>query len=804
VRREAAAPPQETILETYCFRCHNQRLRTAGLSLDVDLSNVPANPELWEKVVQKLRTGAMPPPGLPRPDPSITDAFVSSLERELDRAAAEHPNPGRTEALHRLNRAEYQNAVRDLLALDLDSTALLPADDADINGFDNSAGLLSVSPVLLERYMSAARKVSRLALGLPPSAAVTETYPVSDLAQQDRYFTEDLPFGTRGGIAVRHRFPADGDYEFKIRLRRQIYDYITGLGRRERLELRIDGEPVASFSVGGEDHGRTAPRSFAGDVPGSPEWEKYALTADAGLQMRVLVTAGSRVVGVSFVDQFVEPEDVLQPRQRYGDYSRDETRAQGVESLAITGPYGSLVPGETSSRRRLLVCRPERAVDEEPCARRILARLAARAYRRGVTETEIQTLLRFYREGRRGEGFDGGLQFGIERILSDPNFLFRVERDPVNVPANTVYRVNDLELASRLSFFLWSSVPDEELLDVANRRRLSDPAELERQVHRMLADPRATALVENFAGQWLLLRNVRTARPDPDLFPDFDEELRDALRRETELFLGSQLREDRSVLELLSANYTFVNERLARHYGIPDVYGNDFRRVTLTAEPRGGLLGQGSTLLVTSYPNRTSPVLRGKWVLDSLLGTPPSPPPPDVPSLKDRGENGRPASVRQRLEEHRKNAACASCHAPMDPLGFALENFDAIGKWRPVSEAGTPIDASAVLPSGEAFDGPLGLRSTLLARRGQFVHAVAGKLLSYALGRGLEYYDRPAVRKIVRDAMADDYRWSSIIRGVVASTPFLMRKSGAASAKPVSPARNGHQETGVIPASRFR
>ena len=816
-QRSAVPEPvssQHEVLNTYCVRCHNERLRTAGLAIDTLIAgNVGPNADAWEKVVRKLQMGAMPPPGSPRPDKAATGRLVSWLEAELDEAATRNPNPGRTDTLHRLNRAEYQNAIRDLLALDVDTAALLPADDAD--GFDNMASLLSISPALLERYMSAARRLSRLALGLPPPGPVTDTYTVADLATQADHASEDLPFGTRGGLAIRHYFPVDGEYLIKVRLKRQIYDYIMGLDRLEQLDVRVDGERVKSFTIGGGSHGRTAPQTFGGDVLGSPEWEKYALTADQGLEVRLPVKAGPRVVGVAFIGRFIEPEGVVQPRERYGEYSRDETRDQGVDSVAISGPYrlsdpstlreaqarpeptrgttssGSSRtaprdesgPEDTPSRRRLLVCKPAGGANDETCARRILSTLARRAYRRPVAESEVQTLLGFYRAGRaervdaRESSFDRGLQFGLERILADPSFLFRVEHDPGNLVPNTIYRVSDLELASRLSFFLWSSIPDDELIDVAVRGKLKDPVVLDGQVRRLLADRRSDALVDNFAGQWLLLRNLRHAKPTPDTFPDFDESLREAFQRETELFLGSQLREDRSIVELLTANYTFVNERLARHYEIPNIYGSSFRRVTLGSNgPRGGLLGQGSLLMVTSYPNRTSPVLRGKWVLDNLLGAPPPQPPPGVPNLKDRGENGKPASVRERLEQHRTDAACAVCHAPMDPLGFALENFDAIGKWR-TSEAGTPIDASAALFGGAPFEGPAGLRTLLLGHREQFVGTVIEKLLAYALGRGVDAYDLPAVRKIRRQSASNDYRWSSIISGIVKSVPFQMRKT---------------------------
>jgi hypothetical protein len=771
------ASSQAAVISKYCVGCHNQRLRTAGLALDtLSTSDVGPNAEVWEKVVRKLRMGAMPPPGAPRPDKPAGDGLVSGLEAALDEAAARNPNPGRTDTLHRLNRTEYQNAIRDLLALDVDTASLLPADDGD--GFDNMASLLSISPPLLERYMSAARKLSRLAIGLPPPGPATDTYAVRDLATQQDHASDDLPFGTRGGLAIRHYFPVDGEYQLRIRLRRQIYDYVTGLDRPEQLEIRVDGERVRSFATGGEDHGRTAPQSFGGDVPGSPEWEKYALAADAGLVVRLPVKAGPRLVGVSFVGTFTEPEGVVQPRERHGEFSRDETRDQGVDSVAISGPYRVAGPGDTPSRRRIFICRPTGRSDEEVCARRILSTLAHRAYRKPVTEPELQTLLGFFKAGRREGTFDAGLQFAVERILADPSFLFRVEQDAANVASNRVYRIGDLELASRLSFFLWSSLPDDQLLDVAERGNLKDPTVLDGQVRRMLADRRAAALVDNFAGQWLLLRNLRNLKPNPDEFPDFDESLRESFQRETELFLSSQLHEDRSVVELLSANYTFVNERLARHYEIPNIYGRNFRRVTFSSDaPRGGLLGQGSLLIVTSYPNRTSPVLRGKWVLDSLLGMPPPAPPPDVPNLKERGEDGKPASVRARLEAHRNNPSCAGCHAPMDPLGFALENFDGIGKWRTINEVGTPVDASAAFPGGATFEGPAGLRVFLLGHRDQFVGTVIEKLLTYALGRSVQYYDLPAARKIRRESASNDYRWSSVISGIVKSTPFQMRMS---------------------------
>ena len=770
--------PQRVLLDRYCVSCHNEKVRAANLMLDtIDVADVGAKAQVWEKVIQKVRMGAMPPPGRPRPDAAISDGFVSYLETSLDRAAATSPDPGRTDTFHRLNRAEYQNAIRDLLALDIDVAELLPADAADRHGFDNMAGVLSVSPALMERYLSAARKVSRLAMGLPPRSVLT-TYDVPlNLIQADRP-SEDLPFGSRGGIAVHHNFPVDGEYVIKVRLQTNYVDYIRGLNTRHQIEIRLDGVRLKLFGVGGDVPGKPAPESFEGNILGDSKWESYMHHADEGLEVRVSVRAGPRLVGVSLLRDLWEADGILQPRQSgYAlaiNAMPDDNPAVG--SVTISGPHTIEGPGETPSRRAIFVCRPKRNTDEERCAKTILSTLARRAYRRPVTDREVRTLLGFYEAGRSKGSFDEGIQLAVERLLADPNFLLRIEREPQSVTPATAYRLSDLELASRLSFFLWSSIPDGDLLDVAVRGTLKDPKVLERQVRRMLADARATALVDNFAGQWLLLRNIRSVYPDPGVFPQFDDNLREAFLQETKLFIESQLREDRSIPELLSANYTFANERLARHYGIPNIYGSRFRRVTFSDERRGGLLGHGSVLTVTSYANRTSPVLRGKWLLENILGTPPPPPLPDVGALPDRGPGNKPASVRERLEEHRKNPMCATCHASMDPLGFALENFDAIGGWR-TTDGAAPIDASGALPNGSTFNGLAGLRPILLAQREQFVRTVTGKLMTYALGRGVEYYDQPVIRKIAREAAASDYHWSSIILGIVQSMPFQMRRS---------------------------
>ena len=805
VPRIAAAQPPEPAataseasvreaLDRFCVRCHNDRLRTAELALDThDLADVGADAETWERVIVKLRSRTMPPAGNPRPAEATYRAVASWLETEIDTVALARPDPGRGETFHRLNRAEYHAAVRDLLDVDVDVAELLPADDTYEHGFDNNGEVLSISPDLVARYLSAARRISRLAVGIPPVGPAVETYRVHPGLLQDDRQDDLLSFGSRGGIAVRHYFPVDGEYTIRIRLHRNFSDYILGFAAPQELDVRVDGERVTRFAVGDADAvGRMAPLSFAGNIAGDPEWEYYMNTGDSHLEVRFPAKAGQRTVGVSFVRRASEPEGVLQPRNRgYGrfvDERYDDHAA--VEQVAIGGPYTVEGPGDTPSRREIFVCRPAAgaAADEEQnCAGRILGRLARRAYRRPVDSGDLDALLDFFRAGRPDGGFDDGIQFALERMLVDPEFLFRIERDPEDATPGTPYRLGDLELASRLSFFLWSSIPDDELLEAAVGGRLRDPAELERQTRRMLADARSKALVDNFASQWLRLRNLESQERESADYPEFDENLREAFRRETELFVESNLREDRSLLELLSANYTFVNERLARHYGIPGVYGDRFRRVTFDRDhPRGGLLGHGGLLMVTSYPNRTSPVVRGKWLLETILGAPPPEPPPNVPGLPDRGEGGEPASVRERLERHRANPACAGCHAPMDPLGFALENFDAIGLWRASSEAGQPIDASATMPSGEAFEGPAGLRRVLLTRGEDFAATVTEKLLAYALGRGLEYTDRPAVRRILRDAAVDDYSWSSIVLGIVKSTPFQWRRSRADGPPPVA------------------
>jgi len=776
----------QATLQQFCIACHNDSLQSGNLSFQkIDLTQVSGHGAVPERLLAQLRSGRMPPVGMPRPDHDTYTNLITWLETEIDKLAAANPNPGRTDTFHRLNRSEYANAVRDLLSLEVNVEELLPADDIDAYGFDNMTEVLNVSPALMESYLSAARKTARISIGESPLAPIAETYEVPILLNQADRMSEDLPFGSRGGLAVRHYFPADGDYDLAITLHRNYVNYVRGLGSSHELEVRLDGKLVQTFSFGGEEPDvLQAPASYAGNQFGDSEWEEYMLFADSNLRLQFPATAGPHVVGVSFVRKFTEPEGVLQPPQSVFAAAVNEMRDgdAAVERMEITGPYRSTPARNTPSRRAIFTCQPANDTGraQEACAYGILASLAQRAYRRPVDDAEVNMLMNFYRAGLSDGTFDDGIQLALERLLISPDFLFRVERDPVNIEPDTNYRLTSIELASRLSFFLWSSIPDNELLDTAKNGTLQNPQVLEQQTRRMLADPRSKALVQNFAGQWLYLRNLRSLVPDAVEFPEFDENLRDAFRQESELFFESLIRENRSVTDLLGNGYTFMNERLAKHYGIENVYGSHFRRIYLEgeiAEQRGGILGQGSLLTATSYANRTSPVLRGKWVLTNILGTPPPPPPPDVSDLPERGADGQQANIRDRLLQHRADPACSGCHAPMDPLGLALENYDAIGRWRVTGEAGVPIDASGQMPNGAQFYGLQGLRELLLERRDEFVGTVTEKLLAYAMGRPPEYFDKPTIRSIVRDTALENHSWSSIIVGIVLSTPFRNRRS---------------------------
>jgi cytochrome c551/c552 len=752
-------PVSTALVNQYCVFCHNQKLKTAGVALDtLDPAKVGADAEVWEKVLRRVSSGQMPPAGMPRPKPELASSFDQWLSTELDRAAAEHPNPGRP-TIHRLNRAEYSNAVRDLLALDVKPGAKLPTDDSGY-GFDNIGDVLSLSPVIIDRYMSVARMVARLAVGDTTIKPEEDVFEPQKTRRARTRVSDDLPFDSAGGISISYHFPVDAEYAFKIKMPSQ----------------------------GAFDGTQPLPQTF---------------------ELRIPVKAGTHNVGLTFLAEGAVPETVNLPVPQGppaaanpgrggrgggpGLMAKMDLRLDGVRlklydvparggnpnfnSLTIAGPYEVRGPGETPSRQKVFVCSPASAKDEEPCARKILTGLAHRAYRRPVTDSDIQPLLAIYRTGRKENSFDSGVEMALRAILVSPDFLFRVERDPSNALPGSIHRVSDIELASRLSFFLWSSIPDDELLSLAEKNKLSEPSVLSAQVNRMLADSRSKAFVDNFAGQWLYLRNLEQVKPDQDVFPEFDPTLREAFDRETFLFFQAILRENRPVTDLLSANFTYLNQRLAEHYGIPGVYGSQFRRVTLTDANRGGLLGQGSILTVTSYPNRTSVVQRGKWVLENLLGSPPPPPPPDVPALEAHNKDGKQLTMRQQMEQHRANPTCASCHARMDPIGFALENYDGDGKWRS-KDAGTVIDTSGKMPDGSTFQGPGGLKELLLTKhREEFISTFTEKLMTYALGRGVEYYDRPAMRAIIRDAESQNCTIPALIQSIVKSSQFQMRRT---------------------------
>jgi len=773
----AVAPPPDSahqaVLNKYCTGCHNDKVKTADLSLTgADMANVAANPDLWEKVLRKLEGRQMPPMGRPRPDEATYESLTRHLETSLDRVAAANPNPGRTETFRRLTRTEYRNAVRDLLSVDVEVESLLPADDSSF-GFDNVT-VGNLSPTLMEKYLASAQKISRLAIGSSvrsPSTYVV-TLPVDKT--QEQHFS-GLPLGTRGGTIFSYTFPTDGTYEFQVRLYRDRNEHVEGLGRQGRgqdsvseqheLELTVDGERVQVFTIQ-----PLAERTSADDPR---EYEDA--NVDKDFNLRLAVKAGAHEVAAAFLNKPAAVlETVREPYPVAFNMDRHPRQRPAVYSVTITGPFDSSGVGDTTSRRRIFSCRPATAAQELGCAKRIIATLTRRAYRRPVTDEDLKTPLAFYEQGHAEGGFETGVETALRKILIAPEFLFRVEQDP---PGAAVYRISDVELASRLSFFLWSSIPDDELLDVAARGKLSDAKVLEQQVRRMLADPRSASLVDNFGGQWLYLRNLAALVPDGRMFPMFDDNLRQGFKRETELFFESIIRENRSVLDLLRADYTFLDERLAKHYGIGGVYGTQFRRVTLPARSvRGGLLGQGSILLATSYANRTSPVLRGKWVLENIIGTPPPAPPPGVPPLKEARSEDHVPTMRERMEEHRANPACSSCHMLMDPIGLSMENFDAIGRWRDKGTDGSPIDAAGGLPNGATFESVTGLKQALLARSDRFVAAVTEKLLTFALGRGVEPYDRPAVRAIVRNAQPDEYRFETVVLNIVKSTPFQMRR----------------------------
>jgi hypothetical protein len=783
----AQTTPARQLVTTYCVSCHNDKLKTGSLSLEhADTDQVFNSAETWEKVIIKLRSRSMPPGGNRRPDNATYDTVATWLETELDRAATAHVNPGRPAELHRLNRTEYANAIRDLTGIEIDAASMLPPDQ-QAHGFDTNADALLMAPALLDRYLNAAAKIARLAIGDPTIPPAFERYTAvknnsneqTYLWQTDR-LSEDFPLGSRGGIAVRHYFPLDGEYIFKLRLQRTYQDVIRGLNESNDIEVRVDGVRVGHFKLGGSAELAAQAAADYRDVrPGQ------ITNGDDALQVRVPMKAGLRTVAATILKaNDILPEGLGPARipiwSREGDVP---TVPAYVSSLLIGGPYNASVPKDSPSRRRIFVCQPANNADETACATKILSTLARRAYRRPATSDDVQALLGFYKTARAAKDFDAGIRAALERVLVSPDFLFRIEADPANAAPGSVYRLPDVELASRLSFFLWSSIPDDELLDLAVRGKLRDAGVLDQQVRRMVADPRARAsLVGNFFEQWLETRNVWLLTPDANQhFPWFDDNLRIAFVKEMDLFLDAQLKEDRSIVDLLTSNFTFVNEQLARHYGIPNVYGSHFRRVTLADENRWGLLGKAAILSVTSYTTRTSPTIRGKWLLENILGAPVPPPPPNIPALEASNQGNKPMTVREMLELHRRNPVCASCHARMDPLGFSLENFDGIGQWRTIDSGagGVAIDASGVLLDGTKVEGPAALRQALMAQKEQFVRTVTAKLLTYALGREIESFDAPAIRGIVRAAATDNYRWSSAILAIVKSAPFQMRRAGS-------------------------
>jgi len=764
------AAKQRALLDQYCVPCHNQKLHTAGLSLEsanvhLEQDRITETPEVWDKVLQKLQGGFMPPPGMPRPANAAVKDLIAWVDGAFDEQALSRPDPGRV-VLHRLNRTEYANVIRDLLSLNVDVDSLLPPDNSN-DGFDNMADTLTFSPALLEGYLKAAMKISDLAVGNPTIGPTVSTFRVHGDLSQDVH-AAGLPLGTRGGIAIHYNFPLDGEYVFKTTLMRSNRGLLRGVETPSHLEVTLDGARIHLAALGGKQD----------EAASNENPPVVALAIEKRLDVRVRVKAGPHTVTVAFIQESsAEKVDMTEPHIRNLDNTQVVIGVPEVDEVSIAGPFHATGVGDTPSRRRIFVCRPA-AAGELPCARKILTTVARRAYRRPLTSAQTEQLMAAFESGRRRQGsFDGGIRRALAQILVNPQFLFRFEPDPPQVAANAAYRLGDLELASRLSFFLWSSIPDDELLNLAIANKLSDPAMLKQQVLRMLADSRSEALIRNFVGQWLYLRNLKNVTPDHTLFPDFDDNLRQAMLKETEMFCSSILRSDQNILELLNANYTFVNERLARHYGIPGVYGDQFRRVTIDDEARRGLLGQASILAVTSYATRTSVVLRGKWILTNILGTPPPPPPPNVPALKENAP-GQNLTQKQRMELHRANPACAVCHQSMDPLGFSLEGFDAIGRER-TKDGGVLVDASAEFPDGEVVEGAAGLRKRLLSEPDQFVATFTERLMTYALGRPVGFDDMPAVRTIVRAADRDDDLFSSIVLGIVNSVPFRMKTKAA-------------------------
>jgi hypothetical protein len=765
------------VINQYCVTCHNDALRTAGFSLQqANLNNMGEHAETWEKVLRKVKVRTMPPSGMPRPDIATYDAFADFLTTSLDNHAAENPKPG-TAAIRRLNRTEYFNAIRDLLVIEINDSTILPADDT-MFGFDNVGAVLTLSPMLTEQYITAARKIRYQALGHPDMPAEFFTYNAPRYLMQEDWVSDDLPFGSRGGMVIQHHFPMDGEYVLQIRLQKNSRDYIRGLVHIPHdIDVRLDDRQIARLSVGGGKFGNSS-GMYSSSAQGDPEQEQYERYSDEALEVRFNAKAGTRKVSVAFLKKLAIPEEPSYSRMSIIDYAQLKAGVPGIGAVRVGGPYNAKVSTESETHNKIYVCEPGNDRDVN-CAKKIISNLGRLAYRRTLSRDELNGLMEFFQQGRSAGGFDEGIGLAMERILAGPKFLFVTEQAPEDIKSDEVFAISDLELATRLSLFLWSTIPDDELLTVAESGQLRKPEVLKQQIQRMLADTRSRTLVDNFAAQWLNLGRLNASAPNGEIFPYFDDNLRQAFRKETELFFNYVFRNDRPLLELLDADYTFINERLAKHYGIPDVFGNHFRMVELTDGTRGGLLGQGSVLTVTSYANRTAPTIRGKWILENILGAPPPPPPANIPALREKNDEGKVLNMRQQMEQHRANPVCASCHKVMDPLGFALENYDAIGTWRTIDAASkAAIDASGSLPDGTPFIGLAGLKEVLLEKRQyDFVMTTIERMLTYSLGRGIDHRDAPAMRAIMRQSEPDNYRLSSIIMAVIESMPFQMRRA---------------------------
>lgn len=765
------------VINQYCVTCHNDALRTAGFSLQhANFNNMEEHAETWEKVLRKVKVKTMPPSGMPRPDDATYEAFADFLTTSLDDYAVDNPSPG-VAAIRRLNRTEYFNAIRDLLAVEINDSTILPADDT-MFGFDNVGAVLTLSPMLTEQYITAARKIRYQALGHPDMPAEFFTYNAPRYLMQEDWVSDDLPFGSRGGMVIQHHFPMDGEYVLQIRLQKNSRDYIRGLVHIPHdIDIRLNDRQIARLSVGGEKFGKSS-GMFSSSAQGDPEQEQYERYSDEAQEVRFNAKAGTRKVSVAFLKKLALPEEPSYSRMSIIDYAQLKAGVPGIGAVRIGGPYNAKVSTESDTHKKIYVCKPVNDRDIN-CAKKIISNLGRLAYRRTLTRDELNGLMDFFQQGRSAAGFDEGIGLAMERILAGPKFLFVTEQTPRNIKNSEVFAISNLELATRLSLFLWSTIPDDELLTMAESGQLRKPEILKQQIQRMLADTRSRTLVENFAAQWLNLGRLNASAPNGEIFPYFDDNLRQAFRKETELFFDYVFRNDRPLLELLDADYSFVNERLAKHYGIPDVFGNHFRMVELTDGTRGGLLGQGSILTVTSYANRTAPTIRGKWILQNILGAPPPPPPANIPALRVTNDEGKVLNMRQQMEQHRANPVCASCHKVMDPLGFALENYDAIGTWRTIDAASkAPIDASGSLPDGTPFIGLAGLKEVLLEKRQyDFVMTAIERMLTYSLGRGIDHQDAPAMRAIMRQSEPDNYRLSSIILAIIESMPFQMRRA---------------------------